>query len=317
MLFLGDFIYADVPIYIGDDMEAYRRLYRRNYISDSFRKIYERLPIFHAYDDHEFINNFGASGNDSTSPYLNASGAFKLYNSNANFDPIVPGEHYYEFRYGDTAFFVMDTRRHRMAMGTSNRTMLGDRQLAVLHEWLAQANGTSTFKFVVTSVPFTSLWGHDAQSDAWAGFPEEKQALLAAFHTVPNVILLSGDRHEFAAIEFTSPNPESYPVLEFSTSPLSMFYIPFFRTLQMQSDDFARRNRTMMISTENGTEVTNYEEEIPLERVIKYIPTGNSKCYEVAGIPVKLRTSTALGAFVVDGVKGIINKFGIKPSKWF
>lgn len=43
MLFLGDFIYADVPIYIGDDKEAYRRLYRRNYNSDSFRKIYERL----------------------------------------------------------------------------------------------------------------------------------------------------------------------------------------------------------------------------------------------------------------------------------
>jgi alkaline phosphatase D len=43
LLFLGDFIYADVPVYIGDNKEAYRRLYRRNYLSDSFRKIYERL----------------------------------------------------------------------------------------------------------------------------------------------------------------------------------------------------------------------------------------------------------------------------------
>lgn len=43
LLFLGDFIYADVPIYIGDNKEAYRRLYRRNYQSPSFKKIYEHL----------------------------------------------------------------------------------------------------------------------------------------------------------------------------------------------------------------------------------------------------------------------------------
>ncbi|EEB88070.1 hypothetical protein MPER_14303, partial [Moniliophthora perniciosa FA553] len=43
MLFLGDFIYADVPVYTGKDQESYRRLYRRNYQSPSFRKVYERL----------------------------------------------------------------------------------------------------------------------------------------------------------------------------------------------------------------------------------------------------------------------------------
>ena len=43
MLFLGDFIYADVPSYFGDDKEAYRRLYRRNYASPNFRKVYEKL----------------------------------------------------------------------------------------------------------------------------------------------------------------------------------------------------------------------------------------------------------------------------------
>lgn len=43
MIFLGDFIYADVPLYIGDDPKAYQRLYRRNYASPSFRKIYEHL----------------------------------------------------------------------------------------------------------------------------------------------------------------------------------------------------------------------------------------------------------------------------------
>ena len=46
MVFMGDFIYADVPVYFGDDSEAYRRLYRRNYNSPSFRKVYERLRKF-------------------------------------------------------------------------------------------------------------------------------------------------------------------------------------------------------------------------------------------------------------------------------
>lgn len=43
MLFLGDFIYADVPLYFGDDQDMYRLFYRRNYQSSSFRKVYERL----------------------------------------------------------------------------------------------------------------------------------------------------------------------------------------------------------------------------------------------------------------------------------
>ena len=43
MMFLGDFVDADMPFYYGDDKEAHRRLYRRNYASDSFRKLYERL----------------------------------------------------------------------------------------------------------------------------------------------------------------------------------------------------------------------------------------------------------------------------------
>jgi alkaline phosphatase D len=42
----GDFVYADVPTYHGDSTHAYRRLYRRNYNSPSFRKIYERLRAF-------------------------------------------------------------------------------------------------------------------------------------------------------------------------------------------------------------------------------------------------------------------------------
>ncbi len=42
-LFLGDFVYADVPLNVGMSKEAYTRLYRRNYASGSFRQVYQKL----------------------------------------------------------------------------------------------------------------------------------------------------------------------------------------------------------------------------------------------------------------------------------
>jgi len=83
-------------------------------------------------------------------------------------------------------------------------------------------NSTSTFKFVITSVPFTSLWTHDAIVDSWAAYAAEKAAILDAIATVPNVIILSGDRHEFAMVEFNHFTSTGHPVFEISTSPLSM-----------------------------------------------------------------------------------------------
>ena len=38
---------------------------------------------------------------------------------------------------------------------------------------------------------------------------------------------------------------------------------------------------------------------------------------EVIGKPVKLQLSTALGAFVPQAFKGMLDPIGIKPSKWF
>ncbi|KAK0483372.1 PhoD-like phosphatase-domain-containing protein [Armillaria novae-zelandiae] len=345
LLFLGDFIYADVPVYTGSTLEDYRRLYRRNYQSNSFRKIYERLPIFHAYDDHEIINNYAGDGDDLKPPFPNASDAFEVYNANSNYDSIHENHYYYDFRYGDSAFFVMDTRRYRSSAieDLSARGMLGDAQLTAFYDWLSRANETAAFKFVVTSVPFTTLWGHDAATDSWAGFPVERASILQAMHSVPNVIILSGDRHEFAAIEY---NHESlHTVREFSTSPLSMFYIPLYRTLKMQGAELVTRIKHELNMTDDGPEYIAVEEQIPAENVFKYIPSGNYKwstievdttdsekpilhlkvtidgntaySYMLDGTPVKIHSSTALGVFVSTGIKEVFNKFGIHPSKWF
>ena len=145
--------------------------------------------------------------------------------------------------------------------------------VAHTHYTSRQVNQTTTFKFIVTSVPFTSLWTHDAQTDSWAGYASEKASLLSALHTVPNVYLLSGDRHEFAEIEF---NPASgHIVREFSTSPLSMFYVPLIRTLKAASEAVVPRTRLRIVDEESPPE--EVVEEVPMERVVKYLPIGNYK----------------------------------------
>lgn len=306
LLFLGDFIYADVPVFIGDDRASYHRLYRRNYQSPSFRRVYEKLrksrvcfvrpdsdaevAIVHIYDDHEvicldsltfffhsqssqFINDYAGNSLD-VAPYVNGSAAYNIYAGNANYDPIQPGQHYYTFRRGDVEFFVLDTRRFRSGVKNTEqdeRTMLGETQLTALHKWLIAVNSTSSFKFIVSSVPFTSLWSWGGQVDSWAGYPKEKAALLETLHSVPNVIIISGDRHEFAVIEFNPPDPKhGHIVREISTSPLSMFYVPFFRTLRSQSDQTLTRNVTV---AENVTA----EVKVPYERTVAYLYKGNSK----------------------------------------
>jgi alkaline phosphatase D len=38
---------------------------------------------------------------------------------------------------------------------------------------------------------------------------------------------------------------------------------------------------------------------------------------EIPGVPVKISYTMALGAFVPGGIKDMLDKIGMKPSKWF
>lgn len=171
-----------------------------------FESSQSAIAIFHIYDDHEIKNDYEGKSNDSSDPFPVASSAFKAYSADANYDSSRKGEFFYNFQYGDSAFFVLDTRRHRTRDSEDpiEHTMLGDVQLAALYDWLGRVNSTSTFKFIVSSVPFTSLWDYFGTTDSWAGYPVEKAALLQSLQSVPNVIIISGDRHEFAHIEFNT-----------------------------------------------------------------------------------------------------------------
>lgn len=259
---LGDLIYADVPYFGGPFVSAYRKLYRNLFASASFRRVFSAIPTIGIYDDHEVINNWAGldEAGQRIKEFEPANSAWHNYVGQANPDALEQGENYYTFRYGsETAFFVMDTRKHRVpskgfpadgeneeddaeaaemqydVSGQPYKTMLGQEQKDALVRWLSAVNSTATFKIISSSVPVLSLWGGiDGKKDTWAAYLAEREELLEILQYIPNVIILSGDRHEFAMVgmrALSSPNKDRYPITEISTSPLNMFYVPLVRTL--------------------------------------------------------------------------------------
>ena len=266
MLFLGDFIYVDVPLRHGSDIQNYRHEYRQVYSSPDWPDASNTLPWLHVIDDHEIANDWDKGFKD---PYPAAIDPWNLYHASVNPPPVRPNASYFEFTQGPASFFMMDTRRHRSPeyaepVDSPNKTMLGPEQLSSLLAFLQRAEPTGVkWKFVISSIPFTRNWRINAV-DTWAGYLHERRIVLEAMWDVGlrgdgiDVVVLSGDRHEFAATAFPPPKDGKWPlsstVHEFSTSPLSMFYLPFRSYWEAQG-----------------------EEDEEQDVCIKYIPDGNSK----------------------------------------
>lgn len=259
MLFLGDFIYVDVPWRLGKDAETYRREYRQVYSSPSWPSVSDDLPWIHVIDDHEIQNDWDRN---TTGVYSAAYDAFTNYHVSVNPPAHRSGHTYFSFTQGPAQFFLVDTRRYRSPETKDPydgaKTMLGEPQLSDLLAWIRKPAPRGVhWKIIVTGVPFTKNW-HFGGEDTWGGYLVERRKILEAAWDLGSergvgVVVLSGDRHEFAATSFPPPKDSKWPVSatvhEFSTSPLSMFYLP------------------------KRTYSENDEEDV----CIKYLPDGNSK----------------------------------------
>ncbi|WYZ34007.1 hypothetical protein EsH8_I_000283 [Colletotrichum jinshuiense] len=227
MLFLGDFIYIDLPVALGWTPEHYTTAYRQVYASPSWTPALQSLPWMHVYDDHEIINDW--AGNE-TGLYQSAMKPYWGYQGHANPpSQFGQGKTHYIFRRGDVSFFVLDTRRYRSAEAMEDgpgKTMLGAAQLADLREWL---DAEESWKVVVSSVPFTRNWRGPDAADSWSGYLWERDQVLDMMRQTDGVVILSGDRHEHASTIFPPNDKGGKPVIEFSTSPLNQFYEPFDR----------------------------------------------------------------------------------------
>jgi alkaline phosphatase D len=330
MLFLGDFIYIDVPHRHGTTAEDYRREYRQVYASPDWPAASKNLPWIHVYDDHEIQNDWDRN---TTGIFNAAYYPYQEYHTSVNPPESRNGETYFSFTQGPATFFVLDTRKYRSPNDATNgsdpvtgeptKTMLGAQQFSDLLAWLKRPEPAGVkWKIVVSSIPFTKNWWFGAQ-DTWRGYLGERQIILEAMWDVGlkggvGVIVLSGDRHEFAATAFPPPpegkeeiiglagagagtinNPRaayqdratlktkrkywplSSTIHEFSASPLNMFYLPI---------------RTYAESSTSEDYVSDV--------CIKYIPDGNSKFGAVSiSNPATSDQSLLHYRLFVDGVE--------------
>lgn len=152
--------------------------------------------------------------------------------------------------------------------------MLGHEQLEDFIAFLARPEPRGVkWKIVASSVPFTKNWRVNGK-DTWAGYLRERQIILEAMWDVGlrggvGVVVLSGDRHEFAATAFPPPLggrwPVSATVNEFSTSPLSQFYLPLPTYEQTDDEDIMVKYVAHSFSS------------CKMPMICRYIPAGNSK----------------------------------------
>jgi alkaline phosphatase D len=259
MLFLGDFIYIDVPVRFGSSVSVYRREYQKVYLSPSWKasSILANLPWIHTLDDHEIANDW-ASGN-TTAPFPAAVDPYHHYHVSVN--PPIPGHPfaipanttYFSFTNGPASFFMLDNRAYRTPPSLDNSTMLGSAQLQSMLDYISQPEPEGVkWKIVSSSVPFTKNW-RVGTPDTWGGYLKERRAILEAMWKAERelglrIVLLSGDRHEFGATRFPDPflasspdSPETFSgpgrgIHEFCVGPLSQFYFPF-RSYRQEDDD--------------------------------------------------------------------------------
>ncbi|EKX41847.1 hypothetical protein GUITHDRAFT_141605 [Guillardia theta CCMP2712] len=214
-LFLGDAVYADAPF---NFFSSYEHLYTLLLRDPYFSSLTSTTPSVFMYDDHEISNNWDGG---ETGLFADAIGNWTWFLGRRNRDAppgSPPRARFFSFMQGDVSFMVLDTRAYR---NTSAGTMLGKEQLRCVREWLESSRGSDGVKLrvIVSSVPFTLNTGNLSyvRSDGWAGFQEEREALLGWIHEMDEpVLFLSGDMH-WSAI-FMSGG-----ILEVSSSPLFQF----------------------------------------------------------------------------------------------
>jgi alkaline phosphatase D len=257
MLFLGDFIYIDVPKQFGTSVEDYRRDYRQVYNSPDWPSVGQNLSWIHVLDDHEISNDWDKN---TTGVYSAATDPWHNYQTSVNppkarqagtYNTPRSNATYFEFTQGPASFFMVDTRTYRdsstnLPANSTEKTMLGPEQLTDLLAFLAKPEPKGVkWKIVASSIPFTKNWRVNSM-DTWAGYLHERQTILEAMWDVGlqggvGVVVLSGDRHEFAATAFPPPAEGKWPISatvnEFSTSPLSQFYLPTPTYSQRDEED--------------------------------------------------------------------------------
>lgn len=132
------------------------------------------------FDDHEIINDYADIPSQRTL-YHHAITPFEEYQQSVNPpSSFERGVKYTSLTIGKIAFFILDNRTYRAAQpyrygknstsGEGERTMLGERQLREVEEWIErEGRDQGRLLVLVSGVPFTRNWSEGKDEfDSWA-----------------------------------------------------------------------------------------------------------------------------------------------------
>lgn len=215
----GDFLEVDDPSVDWTDLakvqEIYFQHWRYTRADRQLRSFLAKTPIFSTWDDHEVMNDFGASWSRPNSQYPDRAGYGNLVDAGrrAFFSYGVLGRLpddmnriYRSFRWGqDLHLVITDTRSYRSRNEEPDgpaKTMLGGEQLKWLKRTLASSK--ATWKVVALSSPISvptgsAEFGRDgfADGETGNGFERELVDLLRYLdeRSVRNVVFITADLH--------------------------------------------------------------------------------------------------------------------------
>lgn len=186
-LHLGDTIYGDLEGR-ARHLSQFRDKYVANRKDEPTQRLFAETSLYVVWDDHEVADNYRAL--DPLAPV--GRRAFMDYWPIRQ-DPSDPQRIYRSARWGKAAeLFILDTRQYR---DETAGTILGPQQ----KQWFLHALAASDarFKFVCTSVPFSS-----PSADKWGGYPADRAEVIGVIEQkkIRGVIFLTADVHYAAVV---------------------------------------------------------------------------------------------------------------------
>lgn len=213
MVWMGDNVY-----YLFGEWQSKKKMLKKNVkmrLRPYLKAFLESCPQYAIWDDHDF----GANNSDTYNPFKYITlDLFKKFWPNPSFGLDTVLGVFTNFRHEDAEFFMLDARFY---CNKDSSELLGKQQMAWLQEKLL--NSDANFKFIVSG---TQMLAINPNGEDFGDYPKEKTALLNFIkqENISGVIFMSGDRH-YAELNKVD-RPDTYPLYEFTTSPLTSFKHP-------------------------------------------------------------------------------------------
>jgi alkaline phosphatase D len=229
---LGDYIYADIQSTraagtgVRDDKRGeaktladYRAKYALYRSDEALRKLHARYPMISLWDDHEVLNDYAGSLPDGGLPAANGytvarrNAAYQAFFEAMPFVPSGRSRIYRALRFGRHAeLILLDERQYRgdqpcgdmvgpdCAERQVPRPFLGAKQLSWAKARLSASK--ASWKLIgnpTLMMPTKAGPNVYAPMDAWMGYPQEREDLIAHVAKISDVAFLTGDFHTFLA----------------------------------------------------------------------------------------------------------------------